>query len=100
MKRIITQVGLCSFLALLFHFSAYSQPDYSFTGSALISGTPLQNNAVYKFTSAKPGVDANVKIISQVGGVTLSEIDNNGTGFNEALQPFINVQPNANGYVE
>ena len=85
---------------LLLFFTGFSQPEYSFKAPVLTSGTDLQAGAVYKFTDVKPSVNANVTILSITGGVTLTSIDENWTGFDDAFQPFINVPANSNGYVE
>lgn len=87
-------------LLSLYFLTVFGQPDYSFKKATLISGTALQTGAKYKFSNVKAGVDAIVTIKAQVGGITLTNIDNNTTGFDEAFQPFINVTKNANGYVE
>jgi hypothetical protein len=91
-------------LAIVVPFSFFqplsAQPDYIFKNASLVSGTALQNGAKYKFPSVKTGIDAIITVKSQTGGVTLSEIDNNSTGFDEAFQPYINVSSNSNGYVE
>jgi hypothetical protein len=93
------------FLFGLLHISllsAYSQPDYTFTNPVLQSApaTDLQVGAIYRFNTVKTGVDALVTIISMSGGITLSSIDETWTGFDEAFQPFIKVDPLADGYVE
>lgn len=100
MNRLFTQCVTILLLSLFSVFSANAQPDYSFKNPSLKSGTALTPGAVYKFTGVKPGVDANITILSTTGGVTLSSIDENWTGFDDAFQPFILVAPNANGYVE
>jgi hypothetical protein len=81
-------------------FTAVAQPEYRFLSNTLDSGTALQVGAVYRFHNVKANTDALVKIKSFSGGITLSSIDEGGTGFNDALQPFINVGPNTNGFVE
>lgn len=92
-----TLVAVASFFSIQ---SALAQPDYTFKNPSLISGTALQNGAKYKFPSVKTGVDAIVTVKSQTGGITLTDIDNNSTGFDEAFQPYINVGKNSSGYVE
>lgn len=100
MKR---QSTLClllfSFLALL-QTSIKAQPDYTFKNPVLQSGTDLMPGAVYLFNGVKPNVNARVTVMSATGGVTLAAIDETWTGFDEAFQPFIDISPNANGYVE
>lgn len=100
MKRLFTQQVIIVSLLVLSVSTATAQPDYSFKNATLKSGTALATNAVYKFLNVKPGVDANITILGSTGGVTLTSIDENWTGFDDAFQPFINVAPNANGYVE
>ena len=93
--RIIPFVSLSlSFLAV------FSQPAYTFKGATLESGSGLSLGAVYRFSGVKTGTDAKVTIKAMTGGITLSSIDENWTGFEEAFQPFINVSPNSSGYVE
>ncbi len=99
MKSFIT--GSILFLVLLLQQAAVNaQPNYTFKNVVLTSGSALTTGAKYKFPNVKSGTDAIVTIIAQVGGVTLTEVDNNTTGFDEAFQPFINVNPLAAGYVE
>jgi hypothetical protein len=89
------------FAAVVFNFlAAWSQPDYTFKEGVLQSGTDLQTGAVYKFDNVKPGLNAHVTITDIQGGISLSSIDENWTGFDEAFQPFIKVDPLADGYVE
>lgn len=100
MKRLFTQSVIFVSLLTLSFSTAQAQPDYSFKNGTLKTGTALTTGAVYKFLNVKPGVDANITILGSVGGITLSSIDENWTGFDDAFQPFINVAPNSNGYVE
>jgi hypothetical protein len=90
---------LLSFLTLL-QTAIQAQPDYTFKSPVLQSGTALQPGAVYLFSNVKTNVNARVTVMGATGGVTLSAIDENWTGFDEAFQPFIDIKPNANGYVE
>lgn len=83
----------------LFSLKGFSQPDYDFTNGAHISGTDLQIGAVYRYSDVKPGVDAIVTVMDISSGVVLIEIDA-GSGYPEALQPTINVDPMTNGFVE
>ena len=103
MKKIFTftLTGKFVFLAILFSSSlpAFCQPDYDFRNPTLISGTALQVNAVYLFQDVKPGVDATVTIKNITGTIYLSDIDG-PSGYTEALQPILQVPPNASGYAE
>jgi hypothetical protein len=87
-------------LAFTFSLTIYAQPEYSFKNSTLFAGTNLQPGAIYLFTNVKPGVDARIEIKSIIGGIAINNIDGTSTGFSDAFQPFINVLPNANGYIE
>jgi hypothetical protein len=98
-RHFTRKVYLLPFFFLL-RIVCIAQPEYSFKNPVLKSGIPLLPGAVYKFSNVKPGVDANITVLSATGGVTLTSIDENWTGFDEAFQPFINVLPLANGYVE
>jgi hypothetical protein len=100
MKRFHVVMTMLLISVILFKNTANAQPDYTLKNPVLSSGIALQNNARYTFPTVKTGIDVIITVKNQVGGVTLSEIDNKGTGFDEAFQPFINVAPNANGYVE
>jgi Secretion system C-terminal sorting domain len=79
---------------------SFAQPDYTFKNPTLVSGTSLQTGAVYRFNTVKTGTDALVTVKSMNGGITLDKIDESWTGFNEAFQPFIKVNPSSDGYVE
>jgi hypothetical protein len=91
---------LLSFQLLLQTTIQAGQPDYSFKSPVLQSGTALQPGAVYLFSNVKNNVNARVTVMSATGGVKLTAIDETWTGFDEAFQPFIDISPNANGYVE
>jgi hypothetical protein len=95
-----TRIILISILLICISTSSFSQPDYSFKNPTLVSGSNLAINAVYRFKTVKPGTDALVKILNTTGGITLNSIDESWTGYNEAFQPFLNVPPLADGYVE
>jgi hypothetical protein len=100
MKRFLVRMTLMSVFVILFQTTTKAQADYTFKNAVLTSGTALQNDAQYKFSNVKTGVDAIITVKAQIGGVTLTQIDNNSTGFDEAFQPFINVSTNSSGYVE
>jgi hypothetical protein len=101
MNRTFTQNRFILAVCLSFSFIfCAAQPDYTFKNCSLISGTDLQPGAVYSFPDVRSGVDARITIISETGGVTLSSIDEPWTGFDEAFQPFIHVDPMSDGYIE
>ncbi|MEP7254739.1 MAG: T9SS type A sorting domain-containing protein [Ferruginibacter sp.] len=64
-------------------------PAMTYANSVLVSGTAGEVNALYKFPSVTPGVDAFITILSKVGGATLTSIDNNTYGYNAAWQPVV-----------
>jgi hypothetical protein len=87
-------------IALLFiSMKGYSQPDYSFAGSTLLSGTNLTVGAVYKFPTVRPGVDARMTITAMSPGIGLTELDGT-SGYPATLQPTITAAPWTTGYVE
>lgn len=100
MKPFLSRIILLYLFAAQFLSVARSQSIYSFKNAVLVSGTALQDGAKYRFTNVKSGVDALITVKSQTGGIILTDIDNNSTGFDEAFQPFINVATNSSGYVE
>lgn len=100
MKRLLVRMTLLFLYVVLFQTTAKAQADYTFKNAVLTSGTALQNGAKYKFSNVKSGVDAIITVKAQTGGITLTDIDNKSTGFDEAFQPFINVAKNSSGYVE
>jgi hypothetical protein len=87
-------------LLSLYFITVFAQTDYSFKNAVLTSGTALQTGAKYQFSGVKTGVDVIITVKGQTGGITLSQIDNNTTGFDEAFQPFIDISPNSSGYIE
>jgi hypothetical protein len=95
-----TRIILISILLICLSTVSFTQPDYSFKNPILESGTNLAVNAIYRFKTVKPGTDALVKILSTSGNITLSSIDENWTGYDEAFQPFIDVPALSDGYVE
>lgn len=98
-RTFVIRIVLFVLLSLYF-LTVFAQPEYDFRNPTLQSGTALQVGAKYKFANVKPSVDAIVTITSMTGGITLTDLDNNKTGFKEAFQPFINVAPLSDGYVE
>jgi hypothetical protein len=91
------------FLFVVISLSAitlFSQPDYIFKNSSLISGTNRQIGAKYRFPGVKPGVDG-IMTIMDIKKVTLTVFDGTGNGgFDEAFQPEIDVPRKSKGYVE
>ena len=89
------------FISIISPLFCFSQT-HSFTTYSRISGTDLAVGALYRFTNVKAGTDALVTIMAMTGGVSLSALDNTGSGYAAAFQPTLNVPlgPNANGYVE
>jgi hypothetical protein len=86
--------------ALLFiSIRGFSQPDYSFANSTLLSGTNLQVGAVYNFPTVKAGVDARMTITAMSPGIGLTELDGT-SGYPATLQPTITATPWTTGYVE
>jgi hypothetical protein len=79
--------------------TSHAQPDYDFRGAVLVSGTDLQIGAVYRFNNVKPGVDCFVTLADISAGITVSELDG-ASGYPEALQPTLIVQPFTKGYLE
>ncbi|OUS21604.1 hypothetical protein A9Q93_00500, partial [Nonlabens dokdonensis] len=69
---------------------------YNFAGATLLSGTPGNVGARYRFPSVRPGVDAIIEITQRSAGATLSSIDN-ATGDANAWQPVINYTAGSNG---
>lgn len=73
--------------------------DYMFADAVLESGTDNQVNAVYRFADVTSGVDALITVANAVNA-SISQLDLTSTGFNEAFQPYINVDEGETGYVE
>src|SRR5438105_3600780 len=75
---------------LLFFISVegFSQPDYSFSGGTLTSGTALTVGANYLFTAVRPGVDAVLSITAMSPGIGLTELDGT-SGYPATIQPTI-----------
>src|SRR5688500_5153199 len=98
--RFFVYALLSELLFLLLTISVKAQPDFDFSNGTLVSGTQRTRGAVYRFTQVRPGVDAFVRIANLTNGVTLNDIDGNGTGFRKAFQPVLQVPANTNGYAE
>ena len=97
--RLLLIIVFVQLLILLFSFSTKAQPDYVFRNHILLSGTDLEIGAVYRFRDVKPGVDGILTIADLKGGMTIKDLDG-PSGFDEALQPYINCEPHKQGYVE
>ena len=92
-------IGLLLLAAFLFSIRSYAQPDYDFRNHTLISGTDRQTGAVYLFPSVRPGVDAIMTLTHISDGITVTEMDGS-SGYPEALQPTLVVNPFTTGYLE
>ncbi len=77
----------------------FAQPDYSFSGGTLISGTALTVGAVYRYNTVKTGVDALVAITAMSPGIGLTELDGI-LGYPATIQPTITASAWTSGYVE
>ncbi|NND71098.1 MAG: hypothetical protein HKN43_05935 [Rhodothermales bacterium] len=66
--------------------------DLVFNNFTLESGTAGQEGAVYRFTDVTPGVDARIKIVSLIGGASLTQIDD-ASPSSDPLQPQISGIP-------
>ncbi len=97
--RIILVVFFVYILLVMFSFSSYAQPDYDFSSGSLVSGTDRQIGAQYFYKNVKPGVGAFVTITNISAGIKVSDIDA-GSGYTEALQPTLEVDPATSGYLE
>src|SRR6187399_2484972 len=96
LKQLIRSLLLLSMLAITSF--GYSQPDYIFRNAVLVSGTDLQEGAVYRFSNVKPGTDALVTI-TDIEKIALNQLDG-PSGFDEAFQPYIYCPAKTKGYVE
>ena len=72
----------------------------AFTNPTLLSGSAGQVGAIYKFPNVCSNVDAWIEITQLAGGATLSSIDNNSSGYNEAFQPFIDIPRNSTASIQ
>ncbi len=105
MKQTATQ--LCTSLMVttlltIFSFTSSAQciaPAMTWANPTLVSGVELQMNAVYKFPSVTPGVDAFIKVKDIKNGATLSSIDNTTFGYSAAWQPVVKT-PSTQGASE
>ncbi len=79
---------------------ADNPPTLNFSSTpSLVSGSPLQIGAVYKFGSVTSGTDALVTILSATGGASVAMIDDNTLTKPEAFSPQITVPANSTGLV-
>jgi hypothetical protein len=94
-----TLLAIC--LVTISSLNGFSQPDYVFKNSVLLSGTDKGAGAQYRFPSVKTGVDAIVKISSISTDITIIDFDDNKNGgFDEAFQPRIQAKAKTKGYAE
>ncbi len=68
-------------------FSQVSFAQLSFNSPVLVSGTDLQEGAVYRYNNVIGGVNAYVKIDSIVNGGRIMRIDDNQVGIASGFQP-------------
>ena len=66
MKKILTlkkfMIRMLILVMLFISKEGFTQPDYSFSGGTVTSGTALTVGAVYQFNAVRPGVDATLTI--------------------------------------
>ena len=73
----------------------------TFHSPVLISGTENQIGAIYLFPNVLPGVDANIEIVTFVGGAALWNIDDSaGIGYYDAFQPYVVAPPNTVSWMD
>ncbi|MBL7698367.1 MAG: T9SS type A sorting domain-containing protein [Chitinophagaceae bacterium] len=103
MKTILTfkkYVSRMLVIVLLFASKeGFSQPEYSFTGGTLTSGTALTVGATYRYNNVRPGIDAVLQITAITPGIGLTELDGS-SGYPATIQPTITANAWTNGYVE
>lgn len=99
--------GTLKTLTILFLFlvcfeaKIFSQPEYYFVNSSLVSGTDKSVGALYRFPLVKAGVDATVLINYISPNISIQDFDDNRNGgFDEAFQPRIRAAGKTAGYVE
>jgi Secretion system C-terminal sorting domain len=98
-QTFVIKVILFVFLSLYF-FTAFGQPDYTFKNGVHISGpSGYQVGSVYQFSEVKPGVDATITIAAISSGIVVNDLDA-GSGYDEALQPTLTVEPFTKGHLE
>lgn len=83
-------------LACLWPARAHAQTGPDFLGTpTLVSGTNLQQGAVYRYTNVLPGIDALVTLAQFNNVTTLDQLDNNAP-FPARFQPVIRCNANSN----
>lgn len=93
--------------ALLIGLSAFCQsgPELTFVNPVLKSGTANKQNAVYRYSNVKPGVDAEIKLKKfSRNDIVMATVDNSVLGWNKAFQPEFGlpglVAPNQSWYID
>jgi hypothetical protein len=71
------------------NFGQCAPPSLTFVNPVLVSGTPGNVGAIYKFPFVTPTADAYISIDSIVGGASLINIDITTTGYQHAWQPVV-----------
>ena len=75
-------------------------PYLKFRNASLISGSPLQIGAVYKFPNVLTGVYAKVEIVT-INNATIKNIDDGATsGLPNEFSPFIENTSGGDGYID
>ena len=100
-----TALGVCLLLAFVPFSNAQIVPQLSFQNPQLISGTDMQDGAVYRFSNVTTGIDALVTIVGRShpkpGGsnptdyVDIYNMDITSTGPINAFQPDVSFVGNA-----
>jgi hypothetical protein len=72
----------------------------AFSNPSIISGDSGQVGVIYLFPNIMRGIDGWISIEKIYNGAVLSDIDNSGTGYNDAFQPFIEFPANKESYIE
>jgi len=82
-----------------------SEPELTFVNPVLKSGTANKQNAIYRYSNVKPGVDAEVKLKKfSRNDIVMATVDNSVLGWDKAFQPEFGlaglVAPNQNWYID
>lgn len=83
---------------LLLHFQAGFSQIY-FNNPQLVSGTDLQEGAVYRYNNVAPFVNAFVTVTHIENGSTILHMDENGFGYDGGFQPLIKSGGKNESYV-